>query len=132
MNDDKLRLRLAFKSISYLKYRAQKEFNIFIRQRDFGEPCISCGSPLGQNYHAGHFFSIGAHSSVRFDKDNVHGQCIRCNNFLHGNLANYKDNLIKKIGIEKFNALDTRKNDTVKRKKLDYIDIILKYRNKEE
>ena len=128
MNDDKFVLRLAKKSIGEVKKKSQDEFNAFVRDRDKDERCNSCGS--GDVAHAGHFFSVGAHPSVRFDEDNVHGQCIRCNNFLHGNLANYKDGLIKKIGIDRFNALDKRKNVTVQMKKLDYIYKFLEYKNK--
>jgi len=130
MNNDKHLLKLALKSLPYVKKKAQEEFNYFIRDRDIQniDACISC--PSGAIQHAGHYFSIGAHPGLRFDEDNVHGQCIRCNNFLHGNLANYKENLIKKIGIEKFNALDARKNKLVKRTKLDYIEKFLEYKDK--
>ena len=128
MNYNKHLLKLAMKSLPYLKKKAQDTVNDNIRSRDYGGNCIYCGNPLGEFYHAGHFFSTGAHPSVRFDEDNVHGQCIRCNNFLHGNLANYKENLISKIGPERFQALEKRSNETVQRKKLDYIDVILKYK----
>ena len=129
MNEKRHLLKLAMKSLPYLKKKAQKAFNDYIRFRDHGENCISCKTSLGQHYHAGHFFSVGAHPSVRFDEDNVWGSCVKCNTFLHGNLVPFKENLIKKIGIGRFNALEKRANTILQRKKLDYIYIILKYKN---
>lgn len=71
----------------------QKIFNTYIRLRDQYEPCISCGKTLVQKYDAGHYFNAGGHPALRFDEDNVHGQCVRCNRDLHGNLIEYRDGL---------------------------------------
>lgn len=83
--------------------KAQKVFNAFIRKRDCETGCISCGNPVE---HAGHYFSQGHHSALRFNETNTNGQCLRCNNFLHGNLINYRKGLIKKYGELKVNQLE--------------------------
>ena len=75
------------KTIPQLTKKAQEVFNKWIRERDKDLGCISCGGSVD---HAGHYFSVGQHSALRFHEDNVHGQCIGCNNFKHGNLAHYK------------------------------------------
>lgn len=35
----------------------------------------------------------------------MHGQCVHCNQHLHGNLTKYSYNLPKRIGWERFEAL---------------------------
>lgn len=83
---------------------AQQVFNKYIRLRDAGKNCISCGQkPKKEN--AGHFYSAGTHTSVRFDERNVHLQCEHCNSYLSGNLLMYRDNLLVKLGYEEFERL---------------------------
>lgn len=87
----------------------QTVFNAYIRARDYGLPCVSCGTTAKVQYAAGHFFSVGAFPNVRFDEDNVHLQCNKkCNSELSGNIHNYRPALIEKIGIERFEALELR------------------------
>jgi len=87
-----------------LKKKAVLIFNTWIRKRDDGLGCISCGS-LNQ-IQAGHFYSAGKHDSMRFEEDNVNSQCKHCNYFMSGNLLNYRKNLINKIGLERVERLD--------------------------
>ena len=79
---------------------AQQTFNAFIRKRDQGFNCISCGQKP-KKVNAGHYFSAGGHSNVRFNEDNVHLQCEKCNQFLSGNLLNYQIGIEKRIGGER-------------------------------
>ena len=92
---------------------AQKVFNEFIRMRDKGKPCISCGKEP-KKANAGHFYNANNHWSVRFDESNVHLQCEPCNTNLSGNLLKYRDNLIVKIGYEEFERITTLSNTTRK------------------
>lgn len=112
MIDAKTVQKYKSKSMSKLIEDAQKLVNAYVRKRDALNDrgdfrCISCGQikPAGQ-CNAGHFFSRGHHGSVRFNLDNIHSQCIRCNCHLHGNLIPYRDNLIKKIGEDRYNDLE--------------------------
>ena len=85
---------------------AQSVFNSYIRERDSERPCISCGRNHGGQYHAGHYRSVGAHPELRFNEDNCHKQCSVCNNHKSGNIADYRIELIKRIGIEKVEWLE--------------------------
>ncbi|KAF2282475.1 hypothetical protein GH714_044081 [Hevea brasiliensis] len=61
--------------------RRQTAFNAFIRERDKGNPCISCGKPDNGKHqrHASHYRSVGACSSLRYDERNVNASCSVCN-----------------------------------------------------
>ena len=92
---------------------AQQHFNEYIRLRDKDQLCISCQKiPLKKN--AGHFYNANNHYNLRFDERNVHLQCEHCNTFLSGNLINYRENLIKKIGIGEFNVISEIAKETRK------------------
>lgn len=82
----------------YIK-ELQVIFNRFIRLRDKDEPCISCGKKLGAKYDAGHYRSSGGNPELRFEENNVHAQCVYCNQHLHGNLINYRLGLINRYGL---------------------------------
>jgi hypothetical protein len=86
---------------------AQTAFNAWVRARDAGLPCISCGTTADIQYAAGHFRSAGGHPELRFDPLNVHLQCNRnCNMAKSGNLGPYRIELIKRIGQEKVDWLE--------------------------
>ena len=85
---------------------AQAAFNRFIRLRDAGKPCISCGRHHHGQYHAGHYLSTGARPELRFSELNVHLQCAPCNNHLSGNIVLYRKGLIAKIGQESVDWLE--------------------------
>lgn len=84
----------------------QVVFNKYIRLRDAKENCISCERPLGAKFDAGHYKSVGAHPELRFSEVNTHGQCVFCNQYLSGNLINYRIGLIKRIGLEEVEKLE--------------------------
>ena len=100
------KVRLKSKS-EWLK-EAQTVFNQFIRLRDKDLPCISCQRFHTGQYHAGHYLTTGAHPELRFDEVNVHKQCSACNNYLSGNIVEYRINLINKIGIDAVNYLESK------------------------
>ena len=96
--------------------RAQTAFNGFIRARDAGKACISCGRPLGtepNTYDAGHYRSVGSAPHMRFVEDNCHGQCKHCNNYLAGNHVEYRKGLIERIGVR---AVELIESDQTTRK----------------
>ena len=86
---------------------AQTEVNKYVRLRDAGLGCISCDKPAnwGGQWHASHFRSVGAASSVRFNLWNIHKSCSVCNNWKSGNLSEYEPRLREKIGNEKVDWL---------------------------
>ena len=89
----------------------QKVFNTYIRARDKNSFCISCETPLnGRKFDAGHYRSVGSNPQLRFNEENVWGQCVPCNRDKHGNLIEYRKGLIKKIGVEKVEYLENFNN----------------------
>ncbi len=84
---------------------AKTQFHTYIRLRDKDKGCISCGNPFKAKYDAGHYWNSNNHSIIRYSEDNVHGQCVRCNRDLHGNLLEYQIKLKQKIGLDKYNLL---------------------------
>ena len=85
---------------------AQAEFNKWVRLRDYGEPCISCGRHHQGQHHASHYRSVGACPELRFEPLNVHKSCAPCNSHLSGNLIEYRLRLIDKIGQDKVDWLE--------------------------
>lgn len=85
----------------HLTQKAQKVFNQYIRMRDKGDACISCGWTGDCQWHAGHYRASGSAPALRFEPLNCHLQCAQCNRHKSGNLTNYRIALIKKIGLEK-------------------------------
>ena len=96
----------------YLKL-AQAAFNAYIRERDKDRSCISCGTYNGK-MNAGHYMSVGSTPELRFNEDNVHKQCERCNTFYSGNLINYRIELINRIGQERVNLLERKDLEPLK------------------
>jgi hypothetical protein len=91
--------------------KAQTAFNKFIRARDAGKPCISCGKPLqaatiGGAFDCGHYRSVGAAVHMRFVEDNAHGQCKHCNRHLAGNHVAYRAGLIERIGLYRVEQIE--------------------------
>lgn len=104
---------------------AQRAFNRFIRLRDSGLPCVSCGRTHEGQLHAGHYRSVGAAPGLRFTEDNCHLQCSVCNNHKSGNVIEYRINLVKKIGIERVEWLE--QDHPPKKWTLDEIKAIKKH-----
>ena len=127
---DKLKIRkLAVKPLSYFKQQAQTAFNSYIRQRDAGNSCISCGRNTGAKMNAGHYRTVGANPELRFDEDNCHLQCEHCNSYRSGNIEEYTPNLIEKIGQECFDRI-MGAHELPKWKREDYERIRDEYRLK--
>lgn len=91
---------------------AQSAVNKYIRLRDDGKECISCGVPLvserlGGGFDAGHYRSRGSAPHLRFYTLNIFGQCKRCNRWLGGNYHEYRIRLIERLGAEKVEAIES-------------------------
>jgi len=110
--------------INLLKRKAQEVCNKYIRLRDRKEPCISCGYiGSGRRWDAGHYRPQGGNSSLRYDERNIHKQCYPCNIPKSGNLVPYRENLIKKIGLETVEELESM--NTIKKWSEDELKAII-------
>lgn len=105
-----------------LKKRVQSKVNEYVRLRDKGLPCISCGK-IPRTPTAGHLWSQGEHGILRYELDNINSQCVACNLFKHGNLLEYKIGLIKKIGPDRVAYLDDHRHDLKKWTRQELLDI---------
>ena len=85
---------------------AQAAFNAYIRERDKGFPCISCGRFHQGSWDAGHYRSVGAAPALRFHEDNCHRQCVPCNQHKSGNAIEYRLGLVARIGRERVEWLE--------------------------
>jgi len=103
--------------------KAQTAFNAYIRARDAGLPCISCGVPDGQGKrNACHYRPAGVNTALRFDPLNVHGGCERCNTYQSGNLVGYRVGLVAKIGEDA--VIELESNHDIKRWTIDDLKAI--------
>ena len=86
--------------------KLDKAFSLYVRLRDTMPNgyfrCISCGQvkPYEQA-DCGHYWSR-RHMATRWDEDNAHAECRGCNRFKSDHLAGYRENLIAKIGQQRF------------------------------
>jgi len=113
--------------LSKVKAKAQAKFNEYIRLRDYTKRCISCGvNPVEQ---AGHYYSRGLYTGLSFLEMNVHGQCCKCNMYLHGNLINYRKGLVVRYGADFVASLEdyAEKNRLHKWTRDDLENIYKKY-----
>lgn len=104
--------RQALQTIPELIAAADRAFAAYIRERDrqAGHPCVSSGRPLdwsGNQVDAGHYRSRGAASHLRYHEDNCHAQSKQDNRFLAGNAVDYRINLVRRIGVERVEALES-------------------------
>lgn len=106
-------------------------FNTWVRNRDAGKPCISCGQSLeGKKYDAGHLWPVKPYYGIRFDPDNVHAQCVHCNQHKDGNQAEYMIRLKERIGEQRVEELNKRRHQTFKISIPEIAELIMYYKQK--
>lgn len=82
----------------------------YARLRDRLDGCISCDKPASWHgqWHGSHFRPAGNNKAVALNLINIHKACSECNRIKSGNLINYQDKLIVKIGLDRVNWLKTQ------------------------
>lgn len=118
--------RAKTKTIGKLLQEAQKEFNRWILQRDYGKPCISCGRSTGAKVNAGHYRTTAAAGHLRFDERQVNLQCEHCNTYLSGNQVEYRKALVLLHGSAVVEEIDNA-NGAVKWDREELVQIRRKY-----
>lgn len=93
----------------------QVKINKIVRERDADKPCISCGKKMKPHeINAGHYYARSQCESLRYDLDNIHGQCSWCNSKMTEDKtvpANYRKNLLERIGTERVERLDLKRKN---------------------
>lgn len=79
----------------------------YVRERDKGKNCISCGCQWNDFFQAGHHYKSETYTTLKFNLDNIHGQCQQCNLRKDGNFDEYALNLPYRIGIKRYNDLQS-------------------------
>lgn len=102
----------------------------YIRERDKEKGCITCGrSLIGVKFDAGHFLKA-TNSYTKFMEKNIHGQCVRCNQYKGGEESIYRDRILEIYGVKTLRALERCKSRAVKRTADDYKKIEEYYKQK--
>lgn len=92
------------KGIATALKNTKKVVHEMVRLRDNGKPCISCSCQWNSNFQAGHCYPT-RYRSIRFNFNNINGQCVGCNIGNDGNETQYLIQLPKRIGIKDFKKL---------------------------
>ena len=102
---------------------AQMAWNGYVRARDFGKPCASCGAmpedKFGGTMDCSHYRSVGAAPHLRFHLHNAASACVKCNRYLSGNIAALRVGLIERIGLAKVEAIEA--NQVVRKFDIEYL-----------
>lgn len=111
-----------------LRYVQYQFCNPYIRERDkncHNHKCISCN---GRGTQAGHRYSVGSFSGMRFMVSNIHGQDDSCNRWKSGNVDAYDRGLAARFGDQyvadlKFESAKYIQNGTFKWNFFDVVQI---------
>ena len=95
--------KLKLKKKSDYAADAQAAVNKYVKWRDWGKECVSCGRRhiFDVTRNASHLYSRGSNSALRFHLWNIHMSCIQCNKDKGGNAAEYYPLLCERIGQDK-------------------------------
>ena len=126
----KKKMQADIETVQELMKAAQIVFNKFIRIRDKDKLCISCGLKLENKFDAGHYFSSGGHKAITFHEDNVHGQCVACNQWKHGNLIQYQIGIEQRIGGDRLMQLHEKAHKAAKYTREELRELIANYKQK--
>lgn len=90
----------------WCKWAREDGFQPWVRLRDKGDGCISCGSKTKPSYHAGHFMSVGSRPELQFHPANCHKQCSGCNQSRKSISHKYRARLVDKVGLRMVEYLE--------------------------
>lgn len=99
--DWKKKMKEKSKTAGQWKKDLQDVINWIARKLDENRPCISHPEMNDNTYDAGHYYTVAAHGSIRYNLHNIHKQCKRANKE-HGGCPEYAQGLINRYGAEYF------------------------------
>ncbi len=67
------------KSLKASKMNTKMQVHAFVRNRDKYKPCISCGCEWSNDFQAGHLFKAELYETIKYNLQNINGQCSSCN-----------------------------------------------------
>ena len=102
---------------------AQIAWNSWVRARDYGKPCASCGATpsekFGGTMDCSHYRSVGSSPHLRFNAFNAAAACVKCNRYLGGNIVNLRAGLIQRFGIDTVERIES--DNSVRKFSVDYL-----------
>lgn len=88
------------KSLGWLIQNTVNACHDYIKFRDRGKPCVSCGQPWSKDHQAGHWKKAETFTTLKLNESNIHNQCIGCNIHKDGNVQEYANRIHLRIGRE--------------------------------
>ena len=73
--------------------------------------CVTCQRYYGVKQMQGGHFIPRKHNATCFEEMNVHPQCVKCNHFLSGNLAEFERFMCTAYGLEAVDALKAKSRE---------------------
>jgi len=117
------------KPLGFFKAKAQAALNKWIvHVRDKGLGCVSCGK-MNVTMQGGHYLARSIRGELALTPENIHAQCIHCNLFNKNAHHAYRVELIKRIGLERVEWLESP-HEPAKWSKQDLLDIEAEYKLK--
>lgn len=90
--------------------------------------CFTCGAVVHFSAtQCGHFIS-GRTNALFFEPDNSRLQCPTCNTHLGGNLEVYREKLIKEIGLERVEWLESQRHTIKKITEKEWHEYCVKFK----
>jgi hypothetical protein len=118
----KKELKEKIKSSADYRKDLQVVINSIIREIDSEHNCISSGRPYKSNDQAGHYYSVGAYPSLRFNLHNIYSQSVADNLYKSGNPIGFTKGLIDVFGAD-WLKLVTKLPEVYREMKLDKEDL---------
>ena len=84
---------------------------------------------LGSKWDCGHYRSVGACLELRYDEENAHRQCVKCNRYLSGNAVEYRAGLLHRIGPDRLARVEGP-NAPVNYSVADLQELVKKFKDK--
>lgn len=92
--------------------------------------CVTCGvTKHWKELQNGHFYTRGRYAT-RWDDDNCHVQCMRCNVMLKGNYIAYTKYMINRYGMDFVDELEIKSLTTYKISTVELVEKIELYKQK--
>ena len=97
-----------------------------------GHGCISCGKPYssfrgaGHGFDGGHYRSVGSAKHMSLVPENIHLQCVYCNDTLASNPIGFRKGLVARYGVAYVEKLecDQESRKHTRHSLLTLIDVI--------
>lgn len=92
-------------TVSDYKALFQVEINLIARLIDLNQPCIASQATKGK-WNGGHYISVKANETIRFNLHNIHIQVFESNHFKSGDTIKYQDGLKRVYGSDYFEFVE--------------------------